>query len=93
MSKKIVYIATDNGIDGCAPTSVMYASFDEHERNAMVDADKAKAWRGKSDLIIDVNLARNKALSKLDGIDRLVLGFPAWPNNNLEMVESSEQMQ
>lgn len=79
MSKQIAYLATDNGVDGRGPTTVMYAAFDEGKRDAMVEADKSKAWRGKSEKIIDVEEARGKALAKLDGLDRLVLGLPAWP--------------
>lgn len=79
MNKQIVYFATDNGVDGRAPTSVMYASFSEKERDAMIDADASKAWRGKGEKIIDEKTAQAQALAKLDGIDRLVLGLSPWP--------------
>lgn len=82
MTKRIAYLATDNGIDGREPTKVMYASFDEKERDALLNADKSKAWRSKAEQIVDVEAARKKALAKLDGIDRLVLGLPAWPKND-----------
>lgn len=88
MSKKIVYVATDSGVDGCAPTKVMYAAFDEAERDTMLEADKSKAWRGTSEVIVDVEAARKKALTKLDGIDRLVLGLPAWPATDVETAKS-----
>jgi hypothetical protein len=73
--KQIIYIVTDNGIDGMAPTRTLYASFDEDERDAMLDADKSKAWRSKAEAIIDTGIARKRALAKLDGVDRLVLGL------------------
>lgn len=82
MTKRIAYLATDNGVDGREPTTVMYASFDEKERDALLNADKAKAWRSKGEQLVDVEAARKKALAKLDGIDRLVLGLPAWPKND-----------
>lgn len=78
--KRIVYVATDSGMDGMAPTKVLYASFDEAERDAMIEADKSKPWRSKDERIIDVDHAIAKALSKLDGIDRLVLGLKPWPD-------------
>lgn len=79
MSKQIAYLVTDSGIDGREPTRVMYATFDEKERDALLAADKSKAWRSTSEQIVDVTAAQAKALNKLDGIDRLVLGLPAWP--------------
>lgn len=78
--KQIVYLAVDNGIDGLSKTNVLYAAFTEVERDAMIEADKSKAWRSKKEVIVDPAVARNQALAKLDGIDRLVLGLPAWPN-------------
>lgn len=80
--KQIVYVATDSGMDGSGPTVVLYAAFTETERDAMIDADKAKPWRGKGEQIVDVASARRQALSKLNGIDRLVLGLAPWPANN-----------
>lgn len=82
MTKKIVFVATDNGIDGREPTQIMYAAFSEEERDALIEEDKSKAWRSKGELIVNVDEARRKALAKLDGIDRLVLGLPAWPKND-----------
>ena len=78
--KQIIYTATDSGIDGREPTKVLYASFSEAERDAMVEADASKAWRGKSEKIIDTESAIAQALAKLDGIDRLVLGLSSWPS-------------
>ena len=91
MSKKIVYVATDKGVDGREQTTVMYASFGEDERNSMLAADKSKAWRGKSERIIDVEIARKNALAKLDGIDRLVLGLPAWPASDLATADDDSR--
>lgn len=79
--KQIAYLAIDNGVDGRAPPSVMYASFDEAELDAMIAADKSKAWRTKTEAIVDHAVARQQALGKLNGIDRLVLGLKPWPDN------------
>lgn len=77
--KKIVFGVTDSGVDGREVTKVLYASFDEKERDAMLAKDKSKAYRGVNEAIVDVESRRKQALAKLDGIDRLVLGLPAWP--------------
>lgn len=74
--KVIVYTATDSGIDGRAPTTVLYASLSEAERDAMIEADPSRAWRGKSEVIVDLSVVAAQALAKLDGIDRLALNLP-----------------
>lgn len=78
MSKKIIYIATDNGIDGREKSRVLYASFSEDEIKTLHNKDKSKAWRILGEEIIDEEVAIKKALSKLNGIDRAVLGLPNW---------------
>lgn len=78
MSKKIIYTANDSGIDGREKTRVLYASFDESEIKALHNKDKSKAWRQLGEEIVDMDKARAKALAKLDGIDRAVLGLPNW---------------
>ena len=80
MTKQIVYTVTDSGVDGMSKTSILYATFDEAERDKMLSVDKSKAWRSTSETIVDVETARARALRKLDGIDRLVLGLSAWPS-------------
>ena len=79
--KRIAYLVTDSGVDGMQPTHSLYASFDETKRDAMLEKDKAKAWRSKDEEIIDEASVYMRALSKLDGVERLVLGLPAWPDN------------
>jgi len=78
MSKKIVFIAIDNGIDGREKDEILYASFDEDELKALHKKDKSAAWRRLDEKIIDVESAQRQALSKLNGVDRLVLGLPNW---------------
>ena len=90
MAKQIVYVVTDSGVDGREPQKTLYASFSEEERDAMLTTDASKAWRGKAEFIIDPEVMAVQALSKLDGVDRLVLGLSAWPCKTAEakVVES-----
>lgn len=74
--KRIIFMAVDNGIDGMEKDSILYASFDEDVLDSLIKADKSKAWRTKKEKIIDVEQATKKALAKLDGVDRLLLGLP-----------------
>lgn len=78
MSKQIAYVAIDNGMEGRSPDTIMYASFDEDNLAILHQKDKSRAWRRKSEQIVDIEAARKKALGKLDGIDRLVLDLPNW---------------
>jgi hypothetical protein len=81
--KRIVYVAEDTGIDGLAKASVLYASFNEAERDSLINADPSKAWRTKGERIIDPAVAYKQALAKLDGVDRLVLGLKPWPTTDI----------
>lgn len=80
-TKRIAYVATDSGVDGREKTTVLYAAWTEEERDAMLEKDKSKNWRSAEEKIVNVETARRQALAKLDGIDRLVLNLPAWPDN------------
>jgi hypothetical protein len=75
----IAYCATDSGIDGREPERVLYASETREGRETMIQADKSKAWRSRKEVIVNRGPAIAQALAKLNGIDRLVLGLPAWP--------------
>lgn len=81
--KRIVYTAIDSGVDGRGQTTTLYASFNEQERDSMINADAGKARRSKHECIIDPGVAYQQALAKLNGIDRLVLGLKPWPNNTI----------
>lgn len=78
--KGIAYLAVDHGVDGREPARVMFAAWDEGDLAAQFDACKSKAWLTKSEVIVDIADARRKALAKLDGVDRLVLGLEPWPS-------------
>ncbi len=78
MTKKIAYLVNDNGVDGREPTETLYATWEEADRENLLNSDKAKNWRSKAETIVDIEHARAKALAKLDGLDKLVLGLPNW---------------
>ena len=77
--KKIVYYVVDNGIEGTGKDRILYASFDENELDQKLSKDPSKNWRTKKEKILDEGPATAQALSKLNGIERLLLGLPAWP--------------
>lgn len=77
MAKQIIYTIRDNGVDGRAPTTTVFASMNEDERDRVFDHSKNKAYFSKGEVIADMVDGRYKsALAKLDGIDRLALGLP-----------------
>lgn len=75
MSKKIVYTANDNGVDGKEKTNVIFATFNEDELKIKHEADINKNWITLGEEIVEVDSRKKQALSKLDGIDKLVLGI------------------
>jgi hypothetical protein len=76
MTDKIVYTVTENGVDGRAPTTVMFASFDEQERDKWYESKaNNKAWYSKSKQIVEIENELKQALAKLDGIHRLMLNI------------------
>jgi hypothetical protein len=81
VDKKIVYTIVDNGVDGMAPSDVIYASTSADMRDRTFDADKNKAFLRKAEQIVDFVAAKEDALAKLDGIDKLVLDVRPKPEN------------
>lgn len=77
--KKIAYLVTDSGIEGRDSTKVLYATWTEEARAAKLAVDKSRNWRSTDEKIVDLESARAAALAKLDGVDRLVLNLPPWP--------------
>jgi hypothetical protein len=75
MGKRIVYLATDSGIDGMARSTIAYASFDEDKRDELYESDKNKAWLTKKEIIVDIEPATQRALGKLDALDALLLNI------------------
>ena len=45
--KKIVYTVYCNGVDGREPTKVLYAFYDETERDLVLESDKNKNYYSK----------------------------------------------
>jgi hypothetical protein len=80
MAKIIAYCVVDNGEDGRAPTNILYAAMTEKKRDELLAEDPSKNYRSTMEKVIDKDEAREKALAKLDGIDRMVLGLSRWPS-------------
>jgi len=78
MAKSILYYIVDNGIDGKAPTEIRHAFLDEEERDQFFDEidPKVSAYLAKTEAIEDVELRRKQFMKGLDGLQRLLLGFP-----------------
>jgi len=79
MTDKIVYIVTDRGVHGLVYERVIFASFDEQERNAWYDANPNRNYYSKSKRIVEIEKEINNALRKLDGIERLMLNIEQRP--------------
>ena len=73
--KKIVYTAIDNGVDGLGKSNVRFANFDEDALKKFHNDHPNKNWLRLSEEIVDTEERKKKALAKLDGIDKLVLGI------------------
>jgi len=73
--KQIIYLITSNGIDGIDVESINYASFDEASRDKAFESNKNKNYLSKVERIIDQNVQLKQSLSKLNPIDKLILGI------------------
>lgn len=73
MAKRIVYTASDSGIDGMGPREIVYASYDETRLKKMIRTDKNKNWLTFGEQIVDVDAQKRKSLAKLDALDKLVI--------------------
>ena len=70
---KIVYLVTDHGVDGRAPETIVYASFDKEERDQYFESLKFGYYYNKAKRIIDIEHEYKQALAKLNGVHKLVL--------------------
>jgi len=76
MTDKIVYTVTESGMDGRAPTSIRFASFDKEVRDLWDDGQgKNKCYYSKARQIVDIEHETKQALAKLDGLQRLMLNI------------------
>jgi hypothetical protein len=76
MAKRIAYLIADNGVDGREKTTILFATWDEQQRDTVHENSANKNWQHKAEEIVDETVARTQALAKLNGIDRLILGLP-----------------
>lgn len=72
---KIVYLVTDHGVDGRERESIVFASFDAEDVNIFFDSLKYPNYYSRTKRIIDTDRELKRALTKLDGVHRLVLGI------------------
>lgn len=73
MSDRIVYLATDYGVDGRDKRRIVHAAWSMEALTKKLDKDPAKAWRNVEKEIADTDAVRKAALAKLNGLDKLVL--------------------
>jgi hypothetical protein len=79
MTDKIVYLVTDHGVDGRARENIMFASFDETERDAWYDTNPNRNYYSKTKRIIEVEKELNNTMRRLDGVARLLLDIEQRP--------------
>lgn len=71
--KRIAYIIISNGEDGHGHDRIEQAFWHEHERDTAFHKSKNKLR--KADIIVDEPKAKSDAMTKLDGLEKLVLGL------------------
>lgn len=75
--KKIAYLITNNDVDGKGPTQIVSAFWDEAERDRVFENDKNKCYNSKAEMIVNPDEHRKQVISKLNGLDLLVIGWNA----------------
>jgi len=75
MTDKIAYLITDHGEDGRAAETIMFASYDEQERDVTYNASKNKNYYSKTKRIVEIEHTTKQALAKLNGVHRLMLNL------------------
>lgn len=71
----IVYLATHHGINGRDRESIRFASFDERTTQDWIDANPDRNWLSFVMRVIKVKPSTDKAMRRIDGLDRLLLGI------------------
>ncbi len=74
MADKIIYTLVDNGMDGRAPSQVVFASYDKEARDQFALHTPNKNYLRKDKQLLDVEVEIKAALQRLGAIGRLVLG-------------------
>ena len=73
--KRIVFTVTESGIDGKAPTKIIFASYSEEQRDSWLASNKNRNYFDTNEHTVDTEKAKKKAFGKLDAVDLLVLGI------------------
>lgn len=74
MTDKIIYTLVDNGMDGRAPSKVVFASYDKEARDRFALNSPNKNYLRKDKQLIDTEVEIQTALQRLGAIGRLVTG-------------------
>jgi len=72
---KIVYLIVDHGVEGREKESINVASFSEKYINHTLGNLKFPNYYSKTKRIVEVDSATKQALSRINGLDRLLLGI------------------
>ena len=72
---QIVYVVMGADSGGKSSNNILYASFDENKQVNFYDNAKNKNWFIKKKIIIDKEKEAKKLFSKLDGLERMILGI------------------
>ena len=79
MTDKIVYLVVDHGMDGRASEKVMFASYSEVIRDTWFNKNPNRNYYGKTKRIVEVETETNRAMRRLDGVERLLLNLEQRP--------------
>lgn len=60
-------------MDGRAPTSIVFASYDSQECDEIYNRSKNKAYYSQTKQIVEVEKETKQAMAKLNGLQRLML--------------------
>jgi len=72
----IVYIIEESGVDGRAPATIKFASQIELVRDEKFESyGKNKGYYSKRDIIVNEEVQMKQTTSKLNGLDKLMLGI------------------
>jgi len=72
---KIIYTIESNGIDGRGKLEIINASFEKEIINNIFNNLKWRGYYSMNKRIIDPSAEAKKGISKLNGVERLILGL------------------
>lgn len=88
--KQIAHLISDHDQDGRGKKTITVAFWKESEQIAAFEQDRNKAYRTLESIVVDPEEHRKKALAKLDGLDKLLLGITGEPSERQLLAECAE---